>query len=82
MRLLFTKDANNEIQVQLQKGTIIQSFNYTEMINQLLTDNNFEDTIFENLTDEETARINLMLDKIKEVFEEDISETDEEESLL
>jgi hypothetical protein len=81
MRLLFTKDGNNEILVQLQKGTIVQQFNYTEMVKQLLVDNNFEDTIFENLTDEEIEKINLMLDKIKKVFN-DSEEIDEEESLL
>ena len=81
MRLLFTKDANNEILVQLQKGTIVQQFNYTEMVKQLLIDSNFEDTIFENLTDEEIEKIESMLDKIKEIFN-DADEETEIESLL
>jgi hypothetical protein len=81
MRLLFTKDENYEILVQLQKGTIVQPFNYTEMVKQLLVDNNFEDTIFENLSKEEIEKINLMLDKIKKVFL-DSEENHEEESLL
>ena len=81
MRLVFTKDLNNEIQVQLQNGTILQVFSYTEMVKQLLVDNVFEDTIFENLTDDETKKINFMLEKIKDVFEEEDKEL-EEENLL
>jgi hypothetical protein len=68
MKLIFTKDANNEINVQLQKGTVIEDFSYTEMVSQLLIDNVFEDTEFTNLLDEEKLKIQNMLDKIHEVF--------------
>jgi hypothetical protein len=71
MRLLFTKDANNEIEVKLQKGTFIEDFTYTEMISQLLVDNNFRDTDFGNLSEEEQTKLNTMLLKISEVFKDE-----------
>jgi hypothetical protein len=79
MKLIFTKDANNEINVQLQKGTIVEDFSYTEMVNQLLTSNIFDNTDFTNLSDEEQAKIQSMLDKISTVFqdEEDVNGTEE-----
>lgn len=75
MRLLFTKDANNEIEVKLQKGTFIEDFTYTEMISQLLVDNNFKDTDFGNLSDEEQIKLNAMLLKISDVFKDEEDET-------
>lgn len=71
MKLIFAKDKNNEIDVKLQKGTIIEDFTYPEMISQLLVDNNFRDTDFGNLTKEEQNKINSMLSKITDIFKED-----------
>jgi hypothetical protein len=71
MKLIFSKNANNEIDVKLQKGTIPEDFSYTEMISQLLTDNTFDDTDFGNLSPEEQAKINSMLEKITDVFKGD-----------
>ena len=71
MKLIFTKDANNEINVQLQKGTIVEDFSYTEMVCQLLINNAFDDTDFTNLSDEEQSKIQSMLDKIISVFQDD-----------
>jgi hypothetical protein len=80
MKLIFTKDANNEINVQLQKGTVIEDFSYTEMVSQLLTQNVFDDTDFTNLSDDEQAKIKSMLDKISAVFQdEDVEESEKEE---
>ena len=69
MKLIFTKDPNNEINVELQNGTIIEEFSYTEMIRQLLIKNSFDDCDFVNLSDEEEIKIKGMLQKISEVFE-------------
>lgn len=77
MKLIFTKDANNEINVQLQKGTVVEDFSYTEMVSQLLTSNVFDDTDFTNLSEEEQAKIQTMLDKISAVFQDE--EEDKEE---
>lgn len=74
MKLIFTKDANNEINVQLQKGTVIEDFSYTEMVRQLLSQNVFEDTDFTNLSDDEQAKIKNMLDKISAVFQDEDNE--------
>lgn len=80
MKLIFTKDANNEINVQLQKGTIIEDFSYTEMVSQLLTQNVFDDTDFTNLSEEEQTKIQSMLDKIGAVFQdEEVEEKEKEE---
>lgn len=79
MKLIFTKDANNEINVQLQKGTVVEDFSYTEMVSQLLTSNVFDDTDFTNLSGEEQAKIQNMLDKISSVFQDEEEEYNEAE---
>lgn len=76
MKLIFTKDTNNEINVQLQKGTVVEDFSYTEMVSQLLTQNVFDDTDFTNLSEEEQTKIQNMLEKISLVFQEDKEESD------
>jgi len=75
MKLIFTKNENNEINVQLQKGTIIESFTYTEMINQLLVDNSFKDIDFGSLSEDEQTKINSMFIKITDVFKDDKEDT-------
>lgn len=80
MKLIFTKDANNEINVQLQKGTVIEDFKYTEMVSQLLTQNVFDDTDFTNLSEDEQAKIQSMLDKISAVFQNEELEGKEEDN--
>jgi hypothetical protein len=75
MKLLFSKDSNNEITVKLQNGTVIEDFTYIEMIRQLLINNEFVDTDFGSLSETEINKIKSMLGKIKEVFvEEEIDE--------
>ena len=71
MKLIFTKNANSEIDVQLQKGTVAEDFTYTEMVRQLLVDKKFEETDFTNLSDEEKEKIQNMLDKVTEIFKEE-----------
>lgn len=80
MKLIFTKDTNNEINVQLQKGTIVEDFSYTEMVSQLLTQNVFDDTDFTNLSEEEQAKIQNMLDKISAVFQDEETTVKEEDN--
>lgn len=71
MKLLFSKDSNNEITVKLQKGTMIEEFTYIEMIRQLLVKNEFVDTDFGSLSQNEIDKINLMLGKITETFKDE-----------
>jgi len=77
MKLIFTKDENNEIDVRLQKGTVVEDFSYTEMVDQLLKNNVFDDTDFTNLAEEEQVKIQSMLDKISAVFQEEQNESEE-----
>lgn len=78
MKLIFKKEPNNDIKVQLQKGLIVEEFTYTEMIKQLLVLNDFEDSEFIGLSDEEEEKIKEMLEKINDVFEEDEVELNNE----
>lgn len=71
MKLLFSKNEENEISVKLQKGTVIEEFRYTEMVRQLLDLNKFEDTDFGNLSENEKKRVQVMLDRISAVLEDD-----------
>lgn len=77
MKLIFSKDSNNEVNVQLQSGTIVEDFSYTEMVRQLLQNNNFDDTDFGNLSIEEQEKIQNMLNKITDVFEDKSESIDE-----
>ena len=79
MKLIFSKNDNNEIDVKIQKGTIVENFTYTEMVRQLITENNFEETDFGNLSVEEEGKIKSMLNKVSDVFkdEESKEETDQ-----
>lgn len=78
MKLIFTKQPNNDIKVQLQKGLIVEEFTYTEMIRQLLVLNDFEDCEFIELSDDEESKIKDMLNKINDVFVEDEIENSDE----
>lgn len=70
MKLIFTKNSDNEISVQLTKGTVVENFSYIEMIKQLLEHNKFEETDYNNIAEEEKKRIEGMLQKIKEAVQE------------
>ena len=76
MKLIFSKDENNEISLQLQRGTTVENFSYVEMVRQLLERNTFEDTDFGNLSTEEQGKIQTMLDKISKALEEDSNAVD------
>lgn len=72
MKLIFTKNQENDTILQLQKGTVAEDFSYTEMIKQLLEKNSFEDTVYNNYTIDEQAKIESMLKKINEAIEDNI----------
>ncbi|TDE30454.1 hypothetical protein E0I61_05510 [Flavobacterium ranwuense] len=81
MKLLFTKEDNNDITLKIQQGTVPVEFTYTEMIKQLLENNTIDDTDFGNLSDDEKENLEEILGKISEIFnkdEEDGEETDHE----
>jgi hypothetical protein bacD2_05560 len=65
MKLIFEKNEKGDIEVQIQKGTNLISFNYVEMLKQLLDDNTIaEDCEFENLDEEEISVLKNMLNDI------------------
>jgi hypothetical protein len=68
MKLIFNKDQNNEITVQLKIGTVTEDFSYTKMVKQLLKNNIFEDTDYTNISEEEKMRIEAMLKKINDAI--------------
>lgn len=71
MKLIFKKEENNDIAVEIQKGSIPVEFTYTEMIKQLLESNIIDDTDFGNLSSNEKEGLEDMLTKISEIFNED-----------
>jgi hypothetical protein len=80
MKLIFSKNTDNEIDLKLQKGTVAEDFTYIEMVKQLLQKNEFEDTDFGSLSQDEQDKIKNMLTKISAVFEEEKEEDGETET--
>lgn len=65
MKLIFEKNEKGDIEVQIQKGTNLISFNYVEMLKQLLDNNTIaEDCEFGNLDEEEISVLKNMLTDI------------------
>lgn len=79
MKLFFSKNDNNEIIVQIQRGTTQQTFTYSEMISQLLLEPTIEESEFVDILPEEQEKINAMLAKILEVFK---TEEDDDEFIF
>lgn len=77
MKLIFNKEENNDITVKIQQGTVAVDFTYTEMIKQLLENNDVSDTDFGNLSEEEQESLKDMLNKISEIFEDDEQDLDD-----
>lgn len=69
MKLIFSKNKENEISVKLAIGTIEEEFTYTEMIKQLLKKNKFEDNQYIDISTEEKSKIEEMLKKINLAIE-------------
>ena len=72
MKLVFTKSEENEIAVQFQNGTVLENFSYTAMIKKLLDENKFEENIYNGLDQNEIDKVEKMLEKIIDVFKEEI----------
>lgn len=79
MKLIFTKENDNEITVQLTKGTVVEPFSYVEMIKQLLFLNKFDEVDYINISEDEKKRIEGMLRKINEAVEEQKTNNPEED---
>ena len=64
MKLHFNKTTEGDIQVQMDKGTILSEFDYIEMLKQLSQNNQIESD-WGNLEDNERSKIEELLEKIK-----------------
>lgn len=69
MKLFFKKDEQGEIIVDIQKGTVRSSFDYVEMLKQLLEMNVIEEPVFENLDEDESSKAKEILEKIKQAVD-------------
>ncbi|MBS1571801.1 MAG: hypothetical protein JST62_05330 [Bacteroidetes bacterium] len=74
MKLIFSKNTDNEINVKLATGTVAEDFSYTAMIKQLLKKNKFEDNQYTGLSGEEKKKVDEMLKKINQAIEDDEEE--------
>lgn len=73
MKLHFNKNEQGDIEVKIQKGTDLVTFNYIEMLQLLLKDNTIEDTNFGNLDADEKAILTKMLQNISKAVEEGLN---------
>ena len=65
MKLHFNKNDKGDILVQIEKGTTLVDFDYVEMIQQLMTENEIE-TDWGNLETLERGKLQELLNKIGE----------------
>ena len=73
MKLHFNKNEQGDIDVKIQKGTDLITFNYIEMLQLLLKDNTIEDCDFGNLDADEKAILTKMLQNISKAVEEGLN---------
>ena len=66
MKLHFNKTTEGDVQVKMEKGTVLSEFDYIEMLKQL-SQNNQIDSDWGNLEDNERNKIEELLEKIKNV---------------
>lgn len=64
MKLHFNKMESGDIQVQIEKGTVLIAFDYVEMLKQLMQENTI-DCDWGNLDEQEKNKLNELLDRIK-----------------
>lgn len=63
MKLHFNKTESGDIQVQIENGTVLNEFNYVEMLTQLMQDNSIESN-WGNLDEQEQNKMGELLGKI------------------
>lgn len=86
MQLIFKREEDESISIEIKDGVSTIEFDYVEMIKKLLSDNNLEQTLFEgDISDEEKEKINEMVLKINQaimVEDEDVSENESYEEQI
>lgn len=69
MILKFNKEADGNISCQMQYGTVLEDFNYVNMLKQLLQNNVIEPN-WGNLEEDEKTKLQEMLNKITTAISE------------
>ena len=64
MKLHFNKTTEGDVQEKIENGTVLSEFDYIEMLKQL-SQNNQIDSDWGNLEDNESNKIDELLEKIK-----------------
>jgi hypothetical protein len=70
MKLHFSKNENGDILVQIERGTTLIDFNYIEMLNQLISKNEIEESEWGNLEEEERIKLKELLLQISNAVKE------------
>lgn len=65
MKLHFEKTESGDVQVQIEKGTVLTEFDYIEMLSQLMQENSIV-CDWGNLDEQEKEKLNELLEKIKD----------------
>lgn len=73
MKLIFNKNTEGNIEINITKGTTVVPFDYIVMLKQLMIKNDFEDTDFGNLQETEIEKIKQLLEQIQSVVNESIN---------
>lgn len=70
MKLVFSKNEDDNITIQIVKGTTTIDFTYVDMVKELLENNSIEDPVFNEdaVSDDEKGRIKSMLQRISSVI--------------
>jgi hypothetical protein len=68
MKLHFNKNDKGDIQVQIEKGTVLSDFDYIEMLKQLTQKNQIE-CDWGNLDANEQTKLKELLNKIKDAVQ-------------
>lgn len=75
MKLIFSKDDENNLSIQMATGTVVEEFSYVEMIKNLIKNNKFDDTQYdEKISIAEREKIESMLKEINESIEQENNE--------
>lgn len=68
MKLLFSKNASGDISAKMQKGTIMEEFDYVCLINQLVENAQIE-IEYEGMEEQERIKMADLFEKIKHAIE-------------
>ena len=75
MKLIFSKEESDELNIEIVKGTTTEQFTYIGMVKELINENEIEPSIFKgDISEEEQTKIQDMLVKISNSISEEETE--------